>query len=315
MGRCIVVRHIILSAICILALGGCKHSLSPEEQSQIQVLQSELDATTKEVASAEAENSNYSGGAIKALITVRMEILKTNAALTKQRIDAIESGATIVTQVVATHPDPERAKSLESELAQQEKKVAEAASKADGSGGLIGVMAQMNVATESNTLSLLRQQYLVAKYGLALPTIPQSSPASPGPTAKESPKEEERTDNVVQEEILIPTLLKKRLAEQDYQKFIWLDVEFQASGLDKPARAVKGSIVFTDLFGEKKFGLRWTIDKPISPGESYTEKGSGFKYNQFDQEHQWMLTTDVKDMKVKFVVTNILYQDGTTRDL
>jgi len=313
-----VVRHIIISVICIVALGACKHSLSPEEQSQAQALRAELEATRKEVAAAEADNSKYSGGAIKTLIALRLEILKTNEALVQQRINAIEAGAKITTQVATTNPDPERAKNLESELASQQKKVSEAASRADGTGGLVGAMAQMSVATETNTLSLLRQQFLVAKYGLALPKLQQnvsdvSAPAA-SETAGKSAQDTLIVDGNLQEQIIVPTLSHKKFAEQNYQKYIWLDVVFDASGLDKPARAVKGLIFFTDLFGENKFGLRWTIDKPISPGESYTEKGSGFQYNQFDQEHQWMLATDVKDMKVKFRVTNILYQDGTTRE-
>lgn len=314
-----MIRHIMLIAICISTVAGCKRGLSPEEQSQIQALQSELDTTKKEITAAELENSKYSGGAVKVLIALRLEILKTNESLTRQRISAIESGAKITTEVAAVDADPERAKSLESEMARQEKQVSEAESKAVGAGGLVGAMAQMSVATESNTLSLLRQQYLVAKYGLALPRFEQGAPGSSAPmsspTVEEPAKGVAGNEDKLQEQIIVPSLLRKNFAEQDYQKYIWLDVVFDAKGLDKPARAIKGSIVFMDLFGEKKFGLRWTMDKPISPGENYTEKGSGFKYNQFDQEHQWVLVTDVKDMKLKFIVTNILYQDGTTREL
>ncbi len=91
------------------------------------------------------------------------------------------------------------------------------------------------------------------------------------------------------------------------------DVGFDAKGLDKPARAIKGVLIFTDLFGEQKFGLNWTIDKPIAPGAAYVEKGSGFKYNQFNDAHQCILNTEKDNLKVKFRVDNILYQDGTTR--
>jgi len=74
-------------------------------------------------------------------------------------------------------------------------------------------------------------------------------------------------------------------------------------------------MLFTDLFGEEKFGLRWTLEKPIAPGASYTEVGSGFDYNKFMDSHQWVRHTAMEDMKVKFRVDHILYQDGTKRDL
>jgi hypothetical protein len=117
----------------------------------------------------------------------------------------------------------------------------------------------------------------------------------------------------LREQILDVTLLRKHFAKQDYQDYVFFDVAFSAKGLDKPARAIKGLLRFTDLFGEQKFGLKWTIEKPIAPGAIYTEKGSGFKYNQFIDSHQWVQSTEKENMKVKFRVDSILYEDGTTR--
>lgn len=109
------------------------------------------------------------------------------------------------------------------------------------------------------------------------------------------------------------TLLRKQYATQDYQDYVFFDIVFNAKGLDKPARAIKGVLRFTDLFGEQKFAVKWTIEKPIAPGTTHTEKGSGFKYNRFIDSHQWVRSTERENMKVKFRVDNILYQDGTTR--
>ena len=135
-----------------LILSGCYGDLSPEQKAKIQELRTELDTTKKEVAQAEAKYSQYTGGAIKALATVRLEILKTNEALIQQRIQAIESGAKITVQINTTKPDIERANILEQELSKQEAKVSAALEKANVSaGGLIGLMAKMNVTTEENT--------------------------------------------------------------------------------------------------------------------------------------------------------------------
>lgn len=303
-----------------LILSGCYGDLSPEQKAKIQELRTELDITKKEVAQAEAKYSQYTGGAIKALATVRLEILKTNEALLQQRIQAIESGAKITVQINATTPDIERANILEQELSKQEAKVSAALEKASASaGGLIGLTAKMNVTTEENTLSLLRQQYLITKYGLSAVKLNTDTPSPATTTAlnstNELPNNEPSAASDVKYDIILPTILRKHYAKQDYQDYIWLDVKFDAAGLDKPARAIKGALIMTDLFGEEKFAIGWTIDNQISPSGTYTEKGSGFKYNQFKSDHQWVLSTELKNMKIKFRTDHILYEDGTAREL
>jgi GTPase SAR1 family protein len=283
----------------------------------VQTLRTELEATKKEVSAAEVQNAQYSGGLVKALIAVRLEVLKTNEALIQQRIHAIESGAKVSIQTVGTKIDLDRAKQLEEELRKQELKVAEAESKASlYSGGLVGATAAMGAATERNSLAMLRQQYLISKHGLASPQQGASASNVPAQTAATPSAPEAvagNADQKLREQILEVTLLRKQYAKQDYQHYVFFDIAFNPKGLDKPARAIKGALIFTDLFGEQKFVLRWTIEKPVTPGAIYTEKGSGFEYNLFIDSHQWVRSTEKDNMKVRFRVDNILYQDGTSR--
>jgi hypothetical protein len=304
----------------VALLGACTRTLTPEKQAQVQALRAELEATKREVLAAEAQNAHYADGLIKALIALRLEILKTNEALIQQRIHAIESGAKVTIETVATKADPERAKQLEAELTKQELKVSEAEAKASlYSGGLVGAMAVMGAATERSSLAMLRQQYLIAKYGLASPrqgtTTPTKSTEAPDGPHKQAAARPTTgdSDTELREQILDVTLLRKQYSKQDYEDYVFFDIAFNTKGLDKPARAIKGVLRFTDLFGEEKFALRWTIEKPITPGATYTEKGKGFKYNQFTDSHQWVRSTEKENMKVKFRVDNILYQDGATR--
>ncbi len=176
-----MIRYAILCAICLCCfLSACTQSLTPEEQAQVNALRTELEATKKEVTAAELQNSQYSGGLVKTLIAIRLEVLKTNEALIQQRIHAIESGTKVSIETVATKIDPERAKQLEEELARQELKVSEAEAKARlYSGGLVGAMAVMGATTERNSLALLRQQYLIAKHGLASPQKGAPVPDAP----------------------------------------------------------------------------------------------------------------------------------------
>jgi len=118
----------------------------------------------------------------------------------------------------------------------------------------------------------------------------------------------------VEYEVVEVKILKKRFAEQEYQEYIFFDLEFSATGLDKPARAIKGTLNLADLFGEVKMRVSWSVDDPLQPGGTVTERGTGFKYNQFMDDHRWVRATSQNDMTATCRVESILYQDGTRRD-
>jgi hypothetical protein len=169
---------LLLVVGCVIAVPSttsCARHLTPEEEQTVANLKRELAQVEGEVSQATAEDAEYSGGLIKALIGVRLQVLRTNQALLQQRIHSIESGAEVTIVLTGTKPDPERAATLEREIRQQRDKVAEARSYADQySGGLVKAIAESTVATAKQTLAMLEQQYLVAKYGLALPSPPKT---------------------------------------------------------------------------------------------------------------------------------------------
>lgn len=103
----------------------------------------------------------------------------------------------------------------------------------------------------------------------------------------------------------------KRYDHGDYEDHIWFDCVYTLSQKSKPTRAVKGVIEFSDLFGEVKFRIQATVNDPLVPGIPLANPGIGFTFNEFMQEHQWMLTTDLSNMMCKFSVSNVLYSDGT----
>ena len=73
-----MLRKLVLCIGCAVILGACTSDLNSEQQVQVQALRVELEATKKEVAVAEMKDVQYTGGAIKAFTTLRIEILKTN---------------------------------------------------------------------------------------------------------------------------------------------------------------------------------------------------------------------------------------------
>ncbi|RSC25290.1 hypothetical protein EGT09_02260 [Pseudomonas putida] len=169
------------AALLILLAGmtsGClKKELTTEEKAVVTALHTELANTQADLSQAKAKDASLSGGLVKALVAVRVEILETNAALLQQRINALESGGPVeqVTRVSAV--DPELAKKLESEISSVRQDLIEAQTDALAHGGLVGAMKAAAVATKEQTLAMLQQRYLVAKYGLA-PVAPKLAIAS-----------------------------------------------------------------------------------------------------------------------------------------
>ena len=160
----------ILGLLFVTTACARAQQLTPEEQQIVTQLQDELGRVESAIESAEEDNSTYSGGLINTLITLRLEILKTNHALIQQRIHALESGAEIDITVSGSEPDPELAASLLAEIEDQRTKIAEAEKEAARySGGLVQALALSTVATQRNTLAMLEQRYFSAEYGLATP--------------------------------------------------------------------------------------------------------------------------------------------------
>lgn len=96
-----------------------------------------------------------------------------------------------------------------------------------------------------------------------------------------------------------------------YEAHIWFDCAYTLSKAAKETRALKGVLEFADLFGEVKFRLNVTLNEPLTPGKPHVQAGVGFVFNQFLDEHKWMLATNLADMRYSFEVLNAIYSDGS----
>ena len=317
-GRLVVGISLCVYLFFFAACG--KSGPTPEELSRITELKEELEFTRKDISDAKSDIEGLTGGLLHALYQVRLEVLKTNEALIMQRIHAIESGAEITVELKGTSPDPDEASKLQQEIQEQEAQLVTAKNEAQNSRGLIGAMKHAVVATNEQTIAMLRQRYLIAKFGLPFPQVKYDPAADTVTSPKIEPTDYKASqlassDVNLSSEIVSVKLLSKQYTEQDYQDFIFFDLEFQAVGLDEETRALKGSLKIEDLFGETKLRVGWTIDDPLKPGDKLTVKGKGFKFNQFSSKHQWVRSTELKNMKASFTVRSIIYKDGSQHDL
>lgn len=115
-----------------------------------------------------------------------------------------------------------------------------------------------------------------------------------------------------QSEIIKIAVTNKRFDDGVYEDSIWWDAQYTATGLTKAARAVKGTLIFADLFKEPRFRVGVTVDDPIQPNGTVVTNGIGIDYNQFIDSHKWLRSTSLSDMTIWFEVESVLYQDGTS---
>jgi len=284
------------------------------QESSVTGLKEELRSLQTEIAAAQTEDQKYAGGLVKSLIAMRIQILKTTQSLLQQKIAAIETGTTQKMEIRITPTDTERAESLEKEILTKKQEIENQRKEAAKySGGLVLSMKLATIATGEQTVAMLEQQYLDAKYGL--PILPRGLDSKTEGSIAASPKKSEGQQELTEgESIVLPTVANKRFEKLKYQDYILFDVEWRAASLEKAARSIKGVLMFCDLFGDVKFPINVTIDDALEPSGSITQKAIGFQYNQFREEHSWIRNTNLENMSIRFKVTNILYQDGTRRD-
>jgi len=299
------------------------NSLSSASAAPIDDLRRDQDRLERTIAEARLEHDKLSGGLLKSLMAARLELLRTNAALVQQRIHALESGAKITIALAGSAPNLARAAELESDMrALEQRIVAQEAESAKYSGGLVKGLLESGIATSRMSLEMLNTERLKAKYGIQwLPRLGEGS-------EQKTPRKETAPAGAWEQEVtsepavalLHPTLSMKRFQASDYRAGVYedvvlFDIDWDTTKLARPARAVKGVIVFADIFGESKFRIGLTIDNPLTPSRPYKQRGIGFKYNQFKDDHQWVRNTDLTNMKVRFEVMEVLYADGTTQKL
>lgn len=158
----------VLLSLVLLSACDMQKKLTPEEQQQVSSLKQELQKVDTEIGTEVTELAQYSGGLIKNIKQVRLETLKLTREIVNQRIQAIEAGAKVTITVPVTQPSIERATALLSEIDQAKAQLVIAKENASRySGGLVAALSLSTVATQEQTLAMLEQQYLVAKYGLS----------------------------------------------------------------------------------------------------------------------------------------------------
>jgi hypothetical protein len=130
--------------------------------------------------------------------------------------------------------------------------------------------------------------------------------------------QENASAGVASEELLLPVVVtRKYFREKDpaharWEDYVDMEVEYDTSALSQPAMALKGTLVFSDSFGEVRFELPTQVTEIIEPGRPVRQRDVRFKYNQFREAHQWMHDIEPKKMHVALRISTVMYRDGST---
>ena len=106
------------------------------------------------------------------------------------------------------------------------------------------------------------------------------------------------------------TCFKKGYTEVDYQDYITYGFAIQNKS-EQDIRAVKGEIMFTDLFDVEIKTLSFTYDQPIRAGATANWNATT-DYNQFMDDDVRLKNKELKDLKIVWKPIKVIFQDGST---
>lgn len=134
-----------------------------------------------------------------------------------------------------------------------------------------------------------------------------------GTTSKENAAKQPEQASKVDLEITKKGFHEASLTGGDFQDQIQLDLNF-TNKTDKDIKGVQGIITFYDIFDKEIKTLNIAYDKGIPAGQSKVWN-SGADYNQFMGEDTKLKDTELKDLKYKWEVKTIVYEDGSKENL
>jgi len=297
---------VLIFTLAILSFDALSSSRSSVKQDLLNIKQQIKEATEK--------SNQYTGGLIKSLVDLRIELLQINKSI-------LEGKKISQNRNFTTKPDNKKANEIFEDLVSLKKEIDDKKKESDGyRGGLIKAMLESAIATSETSLAMLQAEYYKSKYGIYW--MPQAKVSSSNVDQPKSKKVTSRAKNKsknisTSNKFLVPMLVDKRYQARDFSagisdSSIWFDIEWDTSKLVKPIRAIKGVVVLSDLFDEEKFRIGWTINNELIPGQNFAENGMGFEYNQFRDSHKWVRQTDIKDIKISYEVKSVIYKDGST---
>jgi hypothetical protein len=152
-------------ALLSLLVVSCSKEPTTEDLKLLADLRKDMKTIKEEIENSTMVTGDISD-TLNQLIQIKVETLKINAALLDQRINAIESGATFKTILYQRAEEPWQAKKLAEEIASLKSEMSSSTVEVSKNNTALHNLIAVTEARRNQTLALLEQRYLVAKYGL-----------------------------------------------------------------------------------------------------------------------------------------------------
>jgi hypothetical protein len=143
-------------------------------------LENDLAEINAQIKTATNSSSIYANGSVLRILgDMQLRILESTGAMLDQKRRSFLRGISLSYVVNGQQTLPASGKALDelsAEIAQTKSAIQQAESKAAAySGGLIQTMALLEAQTHRVTLASLHQRYVIQKFGLAVPALPNNS--------------------------------------------------------------------------------------------------------------------------------------------
>jgi len=127
--------------------------------------------------------------------------------------------------------------------------------------------------------------------------------------AEKAKREEEERLQRLREAVSV-VCFAKGFEEVDYDEYITYKFAIENKS-DKAIRAVKGVVVFTNLFGDEISKISFVYDKKIKVGET-AKWDATTEYNKYNASDVSLRSKDLDNLKVVWKPSNVLFDDGTS---
>ncbi len=177
-------KAVVIAVVLSLVVfgGAAAFLLIAHSEPSTQALDADLATVRTQIKAANDEDAQYAGGAIKAMILTRREILETTEAMLEAKRASLIRRIDLQYFVDGHRIAPASEKQLsqiKSDIDKEAVKLSRDLEQASHySGGLLQVMSLVAAVTDRVTIAQLELAYYSAKYGAAVPIAVSS--ASPG---------------------------------------------------------------------------------------------------------------------------------------
>lgn len=299
----------------------------------------EIEKVKGQIAEVEKDKVKYGEGSVlHAMTTMRIEILKNNLAMLEQKLYSAwyypQFSYTINSESYSPPANKEELiAKLKKEMQGARDEQIKSQGKAEGMGGLLGIIASMEVETKALEVAQLEYQLSAYQYDfppLFMPVKPDElkidntsfektitaskTKSQTKPPKKRKPSKAEIEAKAMKKALSV-TLNNKKYVPKDYDVNRYSDYcnfEFEyKNNSKKDIRAFTGVVVLSDIFDREFFRVGLTVDNSISAGKTVTDSDRSIKLNQFSDEHKKLINTKMENLRVGFEPRSIMFTDGS----